>query len=188
MVDVITYYNKKLEKYKNSPKAVGWGNKKSQEIRFKILTEIGNLKNKIILDYGCGTGDLYQFLKKYEIREYVGYDINHKMIERAIQKYPDGIFRNYLEIERYDYILISGTFNLKRKNWMKKTFDRLSTLWQVCRKGMAVNFPTSFSPKKDKNCYYANPIEILKFVTTLTKKFVLRHEYKENDFCLYLLK
>jgi len=187
-VDIISYYNKLLKKNKNSPQSVGWGSKKSQNIRFKILAEIGDLKGKKILDYGCGTGELCQFLKKYKIGEYVGYDINNEMIDVALKKYPKEIFRSYLNLMLYDYIFISGTFNLKTKNWEKETYKILRKLWGICRKGIAVNFLTSFSSYKDKKCYYADPIEILKFVRTLTNKFVLRHDYKENDFTIYLYK
>ena len=85
-MDVISYYNQLLEKNKDGPQSVGWGSKKSQNIRFKVLAEIGNLKNKKILDYGCGLGDFYKFLQKYKIGDYVGYDINGKMVKRAMKK------------------------------------------------------------------------------------------------------
>lgn len=181
-------YNQLLSEYKDGPKVVGWGSKESQELRFKILCEIGNLKDKTILDYGCGLGDLYQFLKKYQIREYVGYDINDKMVEKAIEKYPDGIFRSFLIAMVYDYVLVSGTFNLQVKNWQRETYKTLEEIWGICRWGMAVNFLSSFGKYKDKKCYYADPIEILKFISTLTTKFVIRQDYKENDFCIYAYK
>ncbi len=187
-MDNLTYYNQQLEKYKDGPQVVSWGSKESQELRFKILCDIGDLRDKTILDYGCGVGDLCQFLKKYKIREYVGYDINGKMIKRALEKYPDGIFRNYIAIETFDYVFASGTFNLKTTNWEKETYQTLGKIWGLCRLGVAVNFLSSLHQNKNKISYYADPSDILKFIGTLTKKFILRHDYKNNDFTVYLYK
>lgn len=187
-MDTIKFYNQLLSKNKDNSKSLGWGSKESQELRFKILCEIENLKDKTILDYGCGVGDLYQFLKKYKIREYIGYDINQNMVSMAMKKYPDGIFRNYLEAEIYDYVLASGIFNLKTENWCKETYGILRKMWGMCRRGMAVNFLSSFSKYKDKKCFYTEPSEILRFVGILTPKFILRQDYKENDFTIYAYK
>ena len=79
------YYDKRLIKYRNSPRSVGQININTLEKRLSILFEVGNLKNSKILDFGCGTGYLYSYLKK-KIKfsgEYVGYDISNEMINFA---------------------------------------------------------------------------------------------------------
>jgi len=181
-------YNQLLKKYRNGPKAVGWGSKESQELRFKVLCDIDDLSGKTILDYGCGLGDLFSYLCNSAILMYVGYDRNEKMIAKALKSYPYGVFRDYIEAEKYDYVFASGTFNLEEKEWTRKTYKELDNMWQMCKKGVSVNFLSVFAEKKDKKCHYVNPTEMIKFARKLTNWFTIRHDYKENDFTLYMYK
>ena len=185
-MDTLKFFSEKLKKYKDGPMAVSWGSKESQELRFKILCEIGCLKNKTILDYGCGLGDLFKFLQPYKIRGYVGYDINQDMIDGALKKYPNGIFRSYLIARKFDYVISSGIFNLQEKNWEKITYQTINEMFLISKFGVAVNFLSSLAKKKNNLSYYANPLSILRFISTITDKFVLRHDYKSNDFTIYL--
>ena len=52
-------YDKNFTKYGNSPKSVGQLDIRTLEKRFSILTEVGDLKNSKVLDFGCGIGYLY---------------------------------------------------------------------------------------------------------------------------------
>ena len=61
---IIKEYDENLIKYGNSPKSVGLLNLHTLEKRLSILAEVGNLKNSKILDFGCGIGYLYSYLKK----------------------------------------------------------------------------------------------------------------------------
>ena len=49
-------YNENFVKYGNSPKSVGQLDISTLEKRLSILTEVGDLKNSKILDFGCGFG------------------------------------------------------------------------------------------------------------------------------------
>ena len=60
---IIQRYSENLQKYGYSPKTLEWF-KNRQDIRFKALSEMGDLNNCSILDVGCGFGDLYGFLIK----------------------------------------------------------------------------------------------------------------------------
>ena len=84
---VLNYYDK-LNKIKcENFKKVGWGSLESQTLRFKILTEIGLINKKSILDVGCGVGDLYGWLLKNNYTlAYEGLDINPNLIESAKKK------------------------------------------------------------------------------------------------------
>ena len=82
------YYAEKLNYFgKESPFGVDWNSIESQELRFKILSEIIEEKSDshfTILDYGCGTGDYLKYLsKRYNNFEYTGYDLAEEMINAA---------------------------------------------------------------------------------------------------------
>lgn len=57
----------------------GWSRRDKLE-NFELLMKISELSNKplknaTILDIGCGTGDLCQYIYSQHIKEYVGIDI-----------------------------------------------------------------------------------------------------------------
>lgn len=186
-MDFITYYQDLLREYKNGPLAVSWGSKESQEIRFKILCDIGNIHNKSILDVGCGLGDLYGYLED-DIVDYTGYDIIPEMVEAAKKKYPNAKFVNCFPDEKFDYVFGSGIFNLKTDNWEEQTYSLIKKMFNSAKIGVGINFLKRCNYKKNEISHYAEPIEILKFVSTLTPKIILRTDYKPNDFTIYLFK
>ena len=74
------------------------------------------LKNKInsILDVGCGTGFIYEWIKKNYARcSYLGVDIDKNAIKHAKKKYNDKIFKclNFFSIKKkFDLILLFQLF------------------------------------------------------------------------------
>lgn len=196
---IIQHFNKTIKKYKHGPKAVSWGSKQSQKIRFEILSEVGELKNRSVLDLGCGFGDFYGYLtkkRKIRLKKYLGIDIHPEMIKRAREKYPEAKFevRDLLfkapSKQSFDYVVESGIFNLKIPNWHKFTYKTLAKMYKISKIGVGANFLNIFSPfEKDRNSYYADPCKILKFVCTyLTHKIILRQNYKPNDFTIFFYK
>ena len=182
-------YDKNFVKYGNSPKSVGQLDIRTLEKRLSILTEVGVLKNSKVLDFGCGIGYLYSYLKK-KIKfngEYVGYDISNEMINFANKKYKNVRFENKDILserinERFDYVIINGTFNNKinqNLNWIKKT---LKILFKKTDKAIAFNNITSYVDYFDKKLYYAQPEKIFNFCKSELSPLVsLRHDYQLKD-------
>jgi demethylmenaquinone methyltransferase/2-methoxy-6-polyprenyl-1,4-benzoquinol methylase len=57
-----------------------------------------------VLDVACGTGMLFPFYLKREVKQVVGVDISSKMIEKARENYPqDKIKLHNLDIEAADF-------------------------------------------------------------------------------------
>ena len=72
----------------NSHILCGWSSKHSQEARFSALLSTMKYNGGSIVDYGCGTGDLYAFIvKKYGQVKYTGVDSSGEMIEIARNQY-----------------------------------------------------------------------------------------------------
>ncbi len=199
---ISNYYDKRILKYKGSTKSVGQKNIKTLEKRLSILLDVGDLKKSKILDFGCGTGYLYEYLKK-KINfkgEYVGYDISNEMVNFAKKKYKKArfekkdIFKDKIT-EKFDYVIINGTFNYKFDNnfkWIEKT---LITLLKKTNKGIAFNNLSSYVDYKDKILYYEIPEKIFNFCKTkLSPLVTIRHDYqiKNNkvpyEFTTYIYK
>ena len=189
----IERYNRRLEVYGYDPRTLGWL-KGRQPIRFEALSQIGDLNNSSILDVGCGFGDLYGFLiKKGLTIKYTGHDINPELIKIAREVYPDAHFAvkdiEEEEIEdRFDWVFESGVFNFKSSHSERFVQNMLRSMFELCRKGVAADFVSSYVDFEDKDAYYASPEEIFAFCKTLSRRVVIRHDYMPFEFCMYIYK
>ncbi len=178
------FYRKLIKAHQDDVASLGWGSKESQEIRFRVLCGIGNMTGKKLLDVGCGFGDLYGLLKDVD---YTGYDNVPEMLQTARRRFPVARFVDNFPEEGFDYIVESGIFNLKETDWTVKTGEVLWRMYGWSKIGVAANFLSAYTPTQRKEgLYYADPKEIIKLISGMTNKWVLRHDYKENDFTIYL--
>lgn len=188
----IEFYSALLEKNGLDPKSLNWGSAQSQILRFKVLSEIGELNNQSVLDVGCGLGDFYNWLKQQNKNTlYQGIDITPKMIENASSRFPELQFKlGSIENinEQFDFIFASGIFYLNDNNpfaLMKKT---ISKMFSLSKKGIAFNSLSLWADTKTNGEFYASPAETLDFCHTLSPYVVLRHDYHPADFSVYIYK
>ena len=82
------YISPEPEDPKNDPQfpLMGYVDKESQEVCFNELIKSINIQtNDSIADIGCGFGDMYPYLKKYD---YTGIDLNSIAIEKCKSRFP----------------------------------------------------------------------------------------------------
>ncbi len=51
-------YRKAVEKFGPGFEATLWGTKEAQQLRFEVMIELAGFEECVILDAGCGQGDL----------------------------------------------------------------------------------------------------------------------------------
>jgi 2-polyprenyl-3-methyl-5-hydroxy-6-metoxy-1,4-benzoquinol methylase len=191
---VVAFFDKNLQLHGDRPEAVRWTSQ-GQLLHFQSLLDIGSIEGSKVLDFGCGKGDLYQFLKEKGISiDYTGYDINEKLISLARQKYPDGRFRVFdmdkdVIEEDFDYIFLCGVFNLRVSGLDETIRNVLTELFRHCSKGMAFNALSDLNPKKDFELHYTSPDELFRFAALNLSPYVaLRHDRLLYDFTLFVYK
>ncbi len=193
---ICSYYTSLITEYGMCTRSLDWGSKKSQELRFKILVEIGELNGTKILDVGCGLADFYNWLNKHGISvEYTGIDITPAMIEKAALRFPDlslsvgNLLKDYLKTQNeYDYVFASGIFYRRIEAPYEFFKNMILQMYKICTKGVAFNSLSAWSTKKNKKEFYADPIKIITICKKITKKVIFRHDYFPNDFTIYLCK
>jgi len=201
-----TYPSNLSEFYKNSEhlietspaQAVAWFDKKTQEVRFFILSQIAShLNDSTILDVGAGLGDLYPFLKeRYADFEYTALEYHGPFVKLLKQKYPetkiiDNHFLNApLADNSYDYVFSSGALTVKSEDTKGIAQKCIQKMFNVCKKGAAFNMLSDLSDQKidEHALQYFSPTEIFTFAKTLTPFVTLRHDYMKGDFTIYLYK
>lgn len=191
---VVSFFDKNLMLHGDKPDAVRWS-LMGQTLHYQSMLDIGNINGKKILDFGCGKGDFYQFLKDRGITvEYQGYDINEKLITLAKKKFPNIDFRIFdidkdMLNEEFDYIFLCGVFNLKVQGLNKMIKSTLIKLFERCRIAIAFNALSEYNPRKDFELHYILPEDMFVFaVKNLSPYVSLRHDRIIYDFTMFVYK
>lgn len=191
---VISFFDKNLMLHGDRPEAVRWSST-GQILHYQSMLDVGNINGSKILDFGCGKGDFYWFLKDKNIHvEYHGCDINEKLITLAKQKFLDIDFRVF-DIEKdvfnedFDYVFLCGVFNLKVEGLDETIKNILIKLFKHCRIALAFNALSSHNPKKDFELHYTSPEEIFNFAAKNLSPYVsLRHDRMQYDFTMFVYR
>ena len=186
-----------LRKYGVSPKVLGYV-KNEGEVRFKALTQIGEMRGSRILDVGCGFGDLLPYLNKLnrEPLSYLGVDINQSFIDIARERHAQEENASFLckdiqesPVKReYDWVLSCGVFNYKSYVDRQFIVRMLTRMYNISSKGVAVDFISSYVNFRDRKIFYTDPGWVFAITKSLSKRVVLRHDYMPYEFCVYIYK
>lgn len=191
---VAKHYTKILNQHgPHTAKALDYNDEFTQQVRFKVLSEIANLNGKSILDIGCGLGDMFGFLRnKFSSLSYLGIDITPDYIHQARAKYPEGEFEvgDYSQLNtktEFDYILASGIFTApKLPDHTEKVFASIKKLYKRSKHGFGFNM-LDVAHHSDDEVYAAfSPEEVVRFCNTFADTVELSHDYLTYDFTLYL--
>ncbi len=194
---VISFFDRELQMHGDRPEGVRW-TPDGQSLRFESMLDIDeNIAGSKVLDYGCGKGDLYQFMKDKGISVYyTGFDINQNLISLAKQKYPEADFKVFdIEMEEleddFDYIFLCGVFNLKLQDIDKTVKNVLKRLFCHCRKTLAFNALSSEKPKNKKavELNYISQDEMIEFAKKNLSSYVsFARERVPYDFTMFVRK
>ncbi|KAF0144295.1 MAG: hypothetical protein FD156_1980 [Nitrospirae bacterium] len=190
---VIDFFSKKLSFFGNTPAAVGWS-ASGQRQRYECILKLLHLEEQSVLDFGCGKGDFYGFLKEKGINaEYTGMDINQKLIETASRNFPEAEFMT-LDIDAdeipgtYDYIILCGVFNLNVQGVKESISGYLEKLFRHTSKTLLFNCLGSHSKIKDINLIYLDPENLAAAAKKITDSTAIYHDLIEGDIFLLLNK
>ncbi len=190
---LISYYEKRLELFGKTPAALGW-TLKGQRQRYEAILSIGPLEGATVLDYGCGMGDFYGFLREKNIKaEYAGIDINPYLIEVARDRYPECGFKIMDIVEEdlaedYDYIISCGVFNQKLEGVADSAKYATGRLWGHAKKAFVFNALSDKSRDRDPALQFYGPDDMLEFGKTLSPHAVLREDLVQGDIFLFLYR
>ena len=171
-------YNKSLEYNGFTPSGVCWSSRKSQYIRFRVLTSLFKKfpiqKQLKIADIGCGCAELLNYFYQQKIDcIYEGYDINKNMIGYCKKKFENINFflKNY-PTNICDISVMSGTYNYAVTedivSWEKYILFNLSKCLNKSSFGIVFNLQFEKKRSIRNNIYYT---EITYMFAMLKEKF-----------------
>jgi SAM-dependent methyltransferase len=192
---VSSYYQGLLKRYPLADaQCVGWNDTQSQLLRFSALMGVGSFANCSVLDVGCGPGHLYEFLQKHNPpAQYTGLDMIAQSVELARNSYPqaqflEGVFPEYTPQGHFDYVVASGLFCLNIHHAKKKYWESLNAMFELCHKGIAFNCLNALVPVKNPFYQAFKAQEIYQMCKRISPFLVLREDYLERDFTIYIYK
>ena len=59
---------------------------------------------------------------------------------------------------------------------------------KICKKGVAMDFMSTYVDFKRKDSFHASPERVFKIAKKLSKRVVIRHDYLPFEFCVYIYK
>lgn len=204
------------EKYFNRlgdcPEGLGWPNTPDAIRRFDVMlnlirpddvtaiTRNDNAPRPLrLLDFGCGTGHLLEYLQKEhhsDIR-YSGIDLSEKFIGIARGKHPEADFRildileHPEELGRYDYAVINGAFTSKCTmsfEAMWQTVQRILTVvFESVSCGLAVNTMSKHVDWERDDLFHL-PMDLMAqfLCKNLSRHFVMRNDYGLYEYTTYV--
>lgn len=176
---------------------LGWESEAAQELRFKQLVGNIDLNGKTILDVGCGTGNLLEYIsRQFKNFNYTGIDVLPHMIQRAEEKKLNGRFvcmdlfkGSPYDNKTFDVIFSSGIFNLNLGNNQEFLMDAVDIFQNLAREAVSFNLLWDKSADKDLKYFYFSPEEVQ---DTLSSKYrdtwrvSIVKGYLHNDFTVHL--
>ena len=157
------------------------GSPETHERRLRALLRLPIVEADTLLEFGCGTGRLADFVPR-GVR-YEGLDWSREVITLAGRRRPHGAFRcgSVGDLTPNDWVVASGPFNYA-KGWSKSlTAEAVSAMWDASRRGIAL---TVLRIPADGRLHYGGD-ELISFLAACDWSHLeLDRSYLPNDMCL----
>tara|TARA_B100000508_G_C11445114_1_gene270948 strand:+ start:332 stop:961 length:630 start_codon:yes stop_codon:yes gene_type:complete len=204
-LNIVKHYESCLEKYGDTHKGVDWPNKEDAVTRYQIMLEvIREQSNVSLLDFGCGTGHLLEYiLNQYDNFENIGYqglDISEQYIEIARKKFPEYKFyqldifdKGPQNLGHIDYTIMNGVFTEKRELSFDEMWDYfqelVSLVFDYSKKGIAFNVMSKAVDWEREDLFHLPTDLLIDFLTKkLSRNFIIRNDYGLYEYTVYLYK
>ena len=201
---IYSLYKELYKKHGVSPEAVKARNSAQQKNRFEYLLSCAQIqKNDSILDVGCGSGEMLNYLRINEYKGfYCGVDFLSEFVEHANDIYKKDKKSKFIEMdvttenftESYDWVMLSGVFNDLREDSEVFFYSMIEKMFKASNKGIIFNSLTKYVDYEDENLFYTYPDKVIKYCfENLSKYIVLNTNYQlkektipfEYSLCVY---
>lgn len=174
---------------------LGWESEEAQQLRFDVLLDNVELEGKRLLDVGCGTGNLLEYINSKGTHvKYTGVDIMDEMVMKAKSKQLDGDFRykdifkeNVFKPASFDVVYTSGIFNLNLGNNKEFLSNALELFFSLSCGTVVFNLLHFDSPDREDKYFYFHPDEVRQILARfsgLLGKTEFIEAYLKNDFTM----
>ena len=206
-LDIIKHYENCFEEHGDTHKGMDWPNPEDALTRFKVMLDIKKFnfdldKNVSLLDFGCGTGHLYNYIEEQGLDNefnYNGLDISSTFIDTARKKFPNLTFYNHDilvdsdHIPSFDYLVMNGVFTEKLKLSFDEMFHYFKLLIQkafsITNKGIAFNVMSTNVSWEREDLFHLPADLLTQFLCNkISRNYIIRNDYGLYEYTVYLFK
>ncbi len=203
-MNIVRHYESCLKEHGDNHLGVGWPSEEDNKRRYEVMLDVTakDTSKKIeLLDFGCGTGRLYEHIQTKKMRSiiYSGLDISKNYTDIARKKYPDLKFYNLdvlsegRRLLEFDYVVMNGVFTQKRDLAFNEMFEyfkqTLSAVFPKTRKAIAFNVMSKEVDWENEGNFYLSFDQLAGFLSeSISKKFIFRHDYGLYEYTAYVYK
>jgi len=199
------HYTECFKKHGDSNFGVDWPNEDDAIRRYEVMLNTifndARLKKYNILDFGCGTSALYDYIIKKNLDDkinYTGIDISEEYIKTSKEKYPNNTyyFQDILDgnitLNEYDFILLNSVFTQSLSLSDNDMFDFVKSiiikLFPYSRYGLYFNVMSPVVDYKRSGAFHLSFEQVSEFLCeNITRSFTLNHNYMPYEYfvCAY---
>lgn len=174
----------------------GWRDLASQQIRFAQLLRLQPTAHSLVLDVGCGLGDLYHYLQQQQPAvtglHYLGIDLQDDFIDRARQIYASQDTAQFVradfsqaQLPSADYVYASGVFCYPSRE--PDYFSAaIAKLYAIARRGFAFNMLDAQRFHDGEFLVAHSRQKILDYCLSLCSTVEVLHDYGLDDFTVIM--
>jgi ubiquinone/menaquinone biosynthesis C-methylase UbiE len=195
---VAARYLERYSKYGIHVDSLKSGGAAKQLVRHMVHASMFELKDKHVLDVGCGIAMFYEYLRSLpaSIASYTGFDIVEPFLDSNRERFPEARFENVdifvdpLTSYAPDIVFMSQVFNNKYAdaNNEEIAMEAMRRFFGIAKEGLAIDFMTAYVDFNESELHYFQPEKMFAYAKSLTRTVALRHDYLPFEFTLFLYK
>jgi len=189
---IVDRHRDSLKRHGYHPNALYWSSREIQEIRFRVLADIGIAAEDSVLDVGCGFGDFKGWFESQGGKlDYTGIDLSPDLLGEGEKRHPGGLFieGDLFDMEfaqkSFDWVILSGALNEQLHDDAAYARRVIERMYALCRKGVAFNLLDA-RHLRAHDLQSHQPEEMLNWCRTICPDCTLRDEYLQNDFTIWM--
>jgi len=195
-------YQDRYKAHGDSCLAVGWPKERDARVRHRVMSELfrPGVGVPAVLDFGCGLSHFYEFLKERKVKvRYFGIDVVQEFLVASKKKHPENSYF-YLDVTRdgaselpeVDFAVANGVFTEKLTLTQDEMCDYMRTaltaIWEKVKVGLAFNVMTTLVDWTRPDLFHVPFDEAAAFARTLSRHFVMRHDYGLYEYTVYVYR
>lgn len=193
---VMHYHRHRIDTFEaGSVKALGWRGEHSQQARYAVLAQAGDLNGCSVLDAGCGHGDLKAYLDRHVPQfEYIGIDQMPEFIEEAHKRYRHHPATAFYQsdftsaaLPKADYVFASGAMGYRCAN-DRFYFELIAKLYAAANRAFAFNMLNARHFPAHELLIGHDREEVLAFCRMLAPRVEWIDGYLEDDFTIFMYR
>lgn len=176
-------------------KSLGWSSTEAQFLRFKTIANALDFENKLVLDLGCGYGDLKTFLDmSCCVKSYVGVDQQSSFIKQAKKQFEHQDNCEFIKgdfsskkLPVADIVVASGSLNYRARN---KTYHAkvIREMYEKAEEAAIFNLLNNKYFKKSRLLEAHDPEQVFNYCLSLCPNSQLITGYADEDFTIVMHK